>query len=121
MSPQMKVDVDVDGLIAGFSAKQAGVKFGAAKALVELSAVRPEVLYPKFDFFAAMIGHPNSILKWNAMRVIANLAAVDCEGKIELILNAYLRPIDGPAMITAAEAIHGGATIAAAKPELAPR
>ncbi|HEY1497671.1 MAG TPA: hypothetical protein VGF49_24110 [Candidatus Solibacter sp.] len=50
---------------------------------------------------------------------LANLAPVDSEGKLDLILRAYLSPIAGPHMITAAHAIRGGGMIGAAKPHLA--
>jgi hypothetical protein len=108
-------------LLAGLGAKTARIKFGAAKSLEHLSRQSPELLYPHFDFFAAMLGHENQILSWNAMLTLANLAPVDSEGKLDLILDAYLSPISGPALITAANAIRGAARIAAAKPHLAKR
>ncbi len=108
-------------MIAGIGAKKARVRFGASKALQDLSCRSPQLLYPHFDFFAAMLGHSNQILKWNSMLTLANLAPVDSEGRLDLILRSYLSPIAGPNMITAAHAIRGGAAIGAAKPHLAPR
>jgi hypothetical protein len=106
-------------LLACLGARQARVKFGAGKALIAISAATPELLYPHFDVFAAMLDHENQILKWNAMAILANLARVDCEGKLELILDAYLAPIQGPGMIGAANAMRGAARIAAVKTHLA--
>jgi hypothetical protein len=111
----------IDELIAALASKQARIKLEASKALRALSSESPLLVYPHFDFFAAMLGHPNNILKWNAMLTLANLASVDSEGKLDLILDAYLAPIQGPVMITAANAIRGAAQIAAAKPHLAPK
>jgi hypothetical protein len=108
-------------LIAGVAAKSARARFGAAKALQLLSSRSPELLYPHFDFFAAMLGHPNRILQWNAIRTLAGLAPVDAGGKLELILEPYLALIEGPVMISAAHAMHGAACIGVAKPNLAPR
>jgi len=105
-------------VLAGVGAKRAAVRFGASKALRILSERSPEMIYPHFDFFAAMLGHDNHILKWNAALTLANMARVDGEGKIEAILNRYLDMISGPNMITAANAIRGAAIIGAAKPHL---
>ena len=108
-------------VLAGLGAKRAGVRFGASKALRILSERAPELIYPHFDFFVAMLGHDNHILKWNATITLANMARVDCEGKIEAVLNRYLDLISGPNMITAANAMRGAAIIGAAKPHLVKR
>jgi len=108
-------------VLAGVGAKRAAVRFGASKALRILSERSPELIYPHFEFFAAMLGHNNHILKWNATLTLANMARVDGEDKIEAILNRYLEMISGPNMITAANAIRGAAIIGAAKPHLLKR
>lgn len=64
----------------------------------------PERVYPHFDEIAGLLNHTNHALQWNAIRTLAHLAPVDCEGKLDGILDAYLAPIDGPVMITAANA-----------------
>ena len=111
----------IEEVLAGIGAKRAGVKFGASKALRIMSERLPELLYPHFDFFAAMLDHDNQILKWNATLTLANLARVDRAGKIEAILDRYLDLISGPNMITAANAIRGAAIIGLAKPHLVRR
>jgi len=111
----------IEEVLAGIGAKRAGVKFGASKAMRILSERVPDALYPHFDFFAAMLGHDNHILQWNATLTLANLARVDREGKIEAILDRYLDLISGPNMITAANAIRGAAIIGLAKPHLVRR
>ena len=108
-------------VLAGIDAKRARVRFGASRALRILSERVPELLYPHFDFFVEMLDHDNHILKWNATVTLANMARVDREGKIDALLNRYLDLISGSNMITAANAIRGSATIAAAKPHLAKR
>jgi hypothetical protein len=108
-------------VLAGIGAKRAGVRLGASKALRILSERVPELLYPHFDFFAAMLGNDNHILQWNATITLANMARVDREGKIESVLNRYLDLIAGSNMITAANAMRGAAIIGAAKPHLVKR
>ncbi|MCX6628072.1 MAG: hypothetical protein NTW28_10635 [Candidatus Solibacter sp.] len=111
----------ISEVIAGIGATRAGVKFGASKALRILSGRAPELLYPHFDFFVTLLSHDNHILKWNATLTLANLAQVDCDGKIEAILDRYLDLITGPNMITAANAMRGLAIIGVAKPHLVTR
>ena len=108
-------------VLAGVGAKRAGVRFGASKALRILSERVPELIYPHFDFFAALLDHDNHILQWNATLTLANLACVDREGKIEAILDRYLDLIAGPNLISAANAIRGAAIIGVAQPHLVKR
>ncbi|MBZ5580857.1 MAG: hypothetical protein LAQ30_01400 [Acidobacteriia bacterium] len=108
-------------LIEGIGSKTAAVRFESAKTLVRMSETEPELLYPHFDLFLAMLDHENSILRWNAAQVLAGLASVDSEEKIEAALDKYLSPICGPEMIAAATAMQGAARIALAKPRLAGR
>ena len=74
------------------------------QVLREISRREPERVYPHFDEIAGLLNHTNHVLQWNAIRTLAHLAPVDCEGKLDGILDAYLALIDGPVMITAANA-----------------
>src|SRR4030095_677651 len=108
----------IEEVLAGVSSKRAAVRFGSSRALRILSERVPELLYPHFDFFVAMLDHDNHILQWNATFTLANLARVDRESRIDAILDRYLDLISGANMISAANAIHGAATIGLAKPYL---
>ena len=106
-------------LLEGLDAAEAPVKFGCAKVLRLISAKEPAMLYPHVDLFIALLQSENAFVQWDAIRIVANLAAVDERGRIEQILSAYLEPIRGTVMVTAANTIQGAATIAVAKPALA--
>jgi hypothetical protein len=108
-------------LISGLAAKKARTKYGCSKTLRILAERRPDLLYPRFAFFAKLIESDNTFLKWDAIRIVASLAAVDTEGKFERIFRKYFRPIAGPVMITAAHSIAGGGRIALARPLLSDR
>jgi hypothetical protein len=86
-----------------------------------LSERAPDLIYPHFDFFARLLQHENGILRWNAMLILGNLAAVDGERRTERIVDEYLAPILGPRLIDAANTIRGATAMAAAKPHLADR
>ncbi len=108
-------------VIKGLAHDRANIKYGCAKILTLLSDSNPALLYPYMDFFIGLLDSDKTILKWNAILIIANLAVVDSQGKIEQIFDKYFAPIAGPVMITANNTIAGGGRIAAAKPELADR
>ncbi len=114
-----KKESPVDALIAGLSSRKGAVKFASAKKLWLLSEKEPEQVYPKFDFFLGLLDGENRILRWNAARILACLAPVDREGRLDAALDKYLSPIPGPDMIAAATAIQSGSRIALAKPNLA--
>ncbi|MCX7007471.1 MAG: hypothetical protein NTY53_09535 [Kiritimatiellaeota bacterium] len=92
-------------------------KFPYAKALLLLAEKQPRKLYPHFDTVAALLRHPNIIIQWTAIHLVANLAAVDTKRRLDGLLAAYLKPIAGPVMITSANTIQGAARIAQARPK----
>jgi hypothetical protein len=106
-------------LIDSLRAPDARTKLAASKGLRDLSRREPARVYAHFDDVALLLTHQNNILKWNAILTLAHLARVDEERKLDRILDAYLAPITGPVMITAANTIKGAALIAQARPDLA--
>jgi hypothetical protein len=108
-------------IIEGLNSDQANIKYGCDKILRIISQKAPALLYPQFDFFANNLNSENNFLKWGAIHILANLAAVDAENKFARIFDKYFAPIPGPVLITAANVINGAAKIALAKPELTER
>jgi hypothetical protein len=105
----------------GLKAEKAKIKFSCLKVLRLISERQPRVLYPELDRFVALLDNENQILRWGAIIILGNLAAVDTERRLDRILDRYLQPISGGVMITAANVIGGAGKIARAKPELAER
>jgi hypothetical protein len=108
-------------IFAGLTAEQANIKYGCDKALRLISRQSPSLLYPHIDFFINNLESDNTFLKWGTIDIIANLAAVDTDNKIEKIFDKYFASIPGPILITAANLVKVAATIALAKPQLAAR
>ncbi|NWG12379.1 MAG: hypothetical protein HXY20_02455 [Acidobacteria bacterium] len=108
-------------ILEGLHSKDPRVKYGCAKLLRILSEKRPELLYPMFDSFVGLLDGKNKILQWDAAFILAELAGVDTERRLQSIVDRYLASISGPVMITAANVIRGGATIARAQPWLTER
>jgi hypothetical protein len=111
----------VNALCDGLASSEARTKYGSAKLLRRLSEQEPDLLYPRFDFFAHMLESDARILRWDASRILANLARSDRECRLEKMLDRYLEPIHGRELIAAANVIEGAAEIACAKPHLADR
>lgn len=108
-------------LIAALQIEKGTAKYAYEKVLRLVSERRPELIYPHFDVFAAMLDSDNSFLKWGAIMTVAHLTAVDAESKFEAIFEIYYAPITGPVMVTAANIIGSSGRIALARPELTER
>jgi len=106
-------------MVAGMAESKAEVKYGCAKVLRIVSDKEPELLYPHFDLFAKMLQNPNNIFQWQAIYVLARLAGVDEDGKFEAVLDDYFTQVEGPVMVTAANAINHSALIVRGQPRLA--
>lgn len=109
----------LNALVTALSSDSAELRLCAAKALRGVSRHAPDLLSPHFDVFVSLLHHRNSILRWNAILIVGNLAAVLPDPAICAILDDYLAPIAGPHMIDAANIMVGAASIASAKPGLA--
>jgi hypothetical protein len=108
-------------VIGAISSKNARAKFKAAKVLAVASEMKPEALYPEWDFFVKLLAHKNKIIVWNAIRIVGNLAAADKEGKFEKIFNDFYGLMKSGSLITAANVIGISGKIANFKPALADR
>jgi hypothetical protein len=108
-------------VLDGLSHEKADIKYGCAKIIRLISDQHPEMLYPRIDFFIGLLDSENRILRWEAIYVLASLADVDSENKIEKIFDKYFAPIPGPELISASNVIKAAAKIVSAKPKLAER
>jgi hypothetical protein len=64
-------------VLQGVASGNKRVKNASAKCLREISRIKPEKLYPSFDFFVELIDGDDTILKWNAIEVLSNLTEVE--------------------------------------------
>ncbi len=112
---------ELEPLIEGLGSRDARTRFASAKKLRIIASQQPELLYPLFDVFVALLSNQNKILQWEGSIVISHLARVDTARKFPRIFDKYFAPICGPVMISAANVIGGSARIARAQPALAER
>ncbi len=108
-------------LVEALQIEKGTARYAYEKVLRLVSERRPELIYPYFDVFAAMLDSDNSFLKWGAIMTVAHLTAVDAENRFDTLFEKYYAPVTGPVMITAANIIGSSARIALAKPGLTER
>ena len=109
------------GIFNGMSSSDAKVKFKSAKVLVLISKKTPQKVYPRFDLFVDLLSNENSILKWNAIDAIANLASVDVDKRFEKIFARFFGLLREGSLITAAHVVASAGKIVNAKPNLESR
>jgi hypothetical protein len=108
-------------LVEALQTERSSAKYAYEKVLRLVSERRPELIYPHFNAVAALLDHENSFLKWGAIMTMANLTAVDTEGRFETLFDRYYAPICGPTMVTASNIIGSSPRIVQAKPHLTQR
>ncbi len=105
-------------VLEGTSSSKAAIRYGCAKVLMDISEENPEKLYLHMDFFMDLLDSKYRILTWNAMAIIANLAKVDKNGKLDAAFNKYFSFINNEYMVTVANVVSNSGKIALAKPHL---
>ena len=108
-------------LIDTIKTEKGSIKFGCEKTLRIVSEKHPELIYPYFDFFVELLDSENSFLKWGTILTIANLTAVDVNGKFAATFEKYYSFIKGPQIAAAGNVMGSSVRIAENLPELTDR
>lgn len=107
----------IQDLLEGITSEITRVKNRSIKILRTISSKKPELLYYHWGIFLSLMRGDDTILKWNAIDIIANLTPVDSYSKFNKIFDEYYDMIDDETMITAAHVVDNSGKIALAKPE----
>jgi hypothetical protein len=70
------------------------------------------------DKFIELLDSKHRILTWNALAIIANLTAVDADGKFDALFERYYGFLGSEYMVTVANVVTNSAKIASNKPYL---
>ena len=108
-------------LLDGILASKDFIRFNSFKVLLFISEEHPEVLYPRWDFFSALLDSDNSYQQYIAIYLITSLARVDDSARLEGIFDKLYSILDGEGTITAAHLARNSGKIARAKPKLRAR
>ncbi len=120
-SARMLSRARVAAAVRTMAAPSGTARFAAGKALFVTAEKDPGRVYPHFDAIAALLESDSKIVRWNSIQVLAALAPVDNDHKLEAVLDAYLAFIRGSNMVSAANAIRGAGKIALSRPDLLDR
>lgn len=108
----------IDILLTSISSSKPEVRFGSAKVLWLISEKNPKMLSSNVSFFVGLLDCSNNILKWNAIRTLANLTTVDSSVDLGEILKKFRILLYEGSLITAANIIESLSKMAQAKPEI---
>ena len=105
-------------ILVGLVSKDDAYRYNCFRVIYQLSLEQPEVLYPEWDRFVALLGSDNSFHRSIGARLLANLTQVDAEGRFEGIFDRCFALLDDDKIITARQFAQHTARIARAKPHL---
>jgi hypothetical protein len=108
-------------ILAGLTAKDDAYRYNCFQVVYQISQQEPQVLYAEWDKFVEMLRHSNSYHRSIGARLLANLAWVDVEGRLEGIFDDYFDLLDDEKIITARQFAQHAGRIAQAKPHLRAR
>jgi hypothetical protein len=105
-------------LLKGIVSKDNTTRSNSFNVLQIVSVEKPEILYPKWDYFHKMLLSKNNYHKYIAIYILADLTAVDKENKFEDIFEDYYGILAGDKIMTASHVALNSSKIALNKPEL---
>lgn len=105
-------------LLKGVVSKDNTTRSNSFNVLQVISAEKPEILYPQWDYFHNMLMSKNNYHKYIAIYILADLTKVDTENKFENIFEDYYGILAGDKVMTASHVALNSSKIALNKPEL---
>ena len=111
-------NVLIHELLNGIVSKDNTTRSNSFNVLQIVSAEKPEILYPQWDYFHKMLISKNNYHRYIAIYILADLTWVDKENKFEDIFEDYYGILAGDKIMTASHVALNSSKIALNKPEL---
>ena len=105
-------------LLNGVLSKNEEIRFNNFQILLQISKVRPKILYFKWDFLVDLLMSDNHFHRYIAINLLANLASVDIYNKFEEIFDRYFSNIESNRTMVAGQAALNSGKIAKEIPKL---
>ena len=105
-------------LLLSVRSKDNTIRQNSFKTLQVIAEKKPEILYPKWDFFQEMLFSSNNYHKFIAIYILASLTRVDEDNKFNKIFDDYFGILAGDKAMTASHVALNSSVIALNKPEL---
>jgi len=107
-----------DLLVEGCFAKGETYRYNCVRVFFRALEQRPDLFYPCWERYAAMIDSPNGFYRSTAAQAIAYFATVDRDRRLDAILDAYLRMLDDEKVMVARYFVQTIHLIPKARPDL---
>mgnify|MGYP000383302463 CR=1 FL=1 len=111
-------NIPITTLLKGTKHPKAVVRYSCSKALQDLSATKPHLLYNQYYFFFDLLKSEYRILTWNALFIISNLTTIDTKKYFDKHFELYFSYLQDDYLITVANTIKTTSTIIESKPYL---
>lgn len=108
-------------ILAGLTAKDDVYRYNCFQVVYQISQQEPRALYGEWDTFVEMLKSDNSYHRSIGAKLLANLAQIDVEGRLEAIFDDFFDLLDDEKIITARQFAQHAGRIAQAKPHLRAR
>ncbi len=101
VQPALEI-ADIRGLLVeGSFSKPEAVRYNCVRVLHRAIERCPELFYPYWDRFEAMLDSPNSFYRSSSSEAIAILSSVDKDRRLDPIFKQYLRLLNDPKVMVA--------------------
>lgn len=108
-------------ILAGLTVKDDVYRYNCFQVMYRISQEEPGALYGEWERLVAMLDSSNSYHRSIGAQLLANLAPVDGEGRLEAIFDRYFDLLDDEKIITARQFAQHVGRIARARPHLQAR
>jgi hypothetical protein len=108
----------INQYLEGLLSKNENYRYNCFKVLNIISEEKPELLYPHWSFFEKHLRSDNQYHKMSAAILIANLTAVDIDGKFERLFDEYYSILKSEKTVTPIYTIKYSGKIVNFKPHL---
>lgn len=105
-------------LLQDVFSKKDEIRSNSYNILINISEKQPEVLYPKWDFFANLLDSRNHYQRYISINILANLVRIDSKNKFEITFDKYFNNLSGDRTMVAGQAALNSGKIAKTKPNL---
>lgn len=92
-------------------------RFAAAKDLGLIAREAPDLVYPYWNAFTALLESPSSVSLWNGLIILSYLVEVDSERRFDGVIDRYITHLWDGKLVNAANVILGSGRILKARPD----
>ncbi|MBN2007748.1 hypothetical protein JW960_00215 [candidate division KSB1 bacterium] len=108
----------LETLRGGLMQKNEVYRYNCYKVLFRISQLRPDVLYPWWDFFVEHMESPNAYHRMAAIPIIAQLTKADPENRFDAVFSQFFSHLEDTSFIVARFIAQNAGVIAKARRRL---